>query len=901
MTRARPPRLAAWIVRLSSRTGDRPYILADLDEEFAQHAAEHGRRSAAAWYWRQALASAVHLAGGRLRDRGLDATQTAGASHETPRVGAGLVDLTGDLRRGCRLLLQRRAVSSTAIATLAISVGAAATMFAAVDAALLRPLPLRDADRVVLLWENNPTRGLARDDVAPANFFDWREQAQSFDALAAVEPYTWDVDVKGEPQVIFGLAVTERFLEALGVDVSLGRGFALEDHRPGAPRVAVITDGAWRRRFGASRQAIGASITLDGVPHTIVGVLARSARVRLLPTAGEREIWVPRARADYDRVVRESGWWNVVGRLASTVTLEQARADMDRVSAVLAAKYPATNADARVLVQPLREQMLGDVRTALIALFAAVICVLLIACANIANLLIAAGAERRAEFAVRAALGASRARLARQLLVEHAALAAAGAAAGLALAHLGVRLVATMGPASAPVLQEAAVDARVTAFAAAAATLATLLFGVAPALHADATMSAVALRAAGRGGAGAPRLRRLRSTLLVAQIAAALVLLAGAGLLLRSFVNVLNVHPGFDTSRLLTLQVFAADRQPTPERRRAYFAEALQRLRALPGVERATAASTLPFAGEPVDLHAGVTVIGAPSPPDGKPRTAFLTVVADDYFRVIDQPLRAGRLFDDRDSPAAAPAAIVNETFARRYIPDGTALGRQIVLQAGRTAKPIAREIVGVVADTPHGSLDGSPRPDVFYPHPQHPYGGMIFVVRTSAPPETLTAAVKAQIWSVDPQQPFYSVATMDETLAATLTSRRFSLTLAAGFAVTALLLAAVGVYGLATAAAAQRRTEFGVRVALGASASSIGALAARDGLRAVGLGAVLGALAAAALTRFLRGLLYGVTPLDPVVFAGAAAMLAIAALAACAAPARRAARVDPATTLRAE
>ncbi|HLL74218.1 MAG TPA: ABC transporter permease [Pyrinomonadaceae bacterium] len=796
-----------------------------------------------------------------------------------------------DLRYGLRVLLRRPGFAFVTILTLALGVGANTAIFSVVNGALLRPLPYRDAERVMTLWQNDIKAGKERDDASPANFIDWRERAESFEEMAALEPFGHNLTGQGEPEAFRSWLATEGFFRVMGADALHGRTFLPEEHAPGAPPAVVLGHGLWQRRFGGDPGVVGRPLLLNGRPHTVVGVMPPEFDF----PAGGGELWAARALTERERQNRGSSYWQVVGRLKPGATVEQARAEMESVAAQLAQEYPQTNGAIRATVVPLREQLIGHIRPALLVLLAAVGAVLLIACANVANLLLARGTERRREFAVRNALGAARSRLVRQLLTESFVIALAGGVGGVLLSRWLVDVMLAFAPEGLLGTAKLGLDWRVLSFALGATALTAVLFGLLPALQSSRPDLAGALKETQRTAAGGPA--GLRNALVVAEIAMALVLLVGAGLLVRSFVGLLRVDPGFAADKIAALEVHVWGKYRTPEQRRNFFGEAIERLGALPGVEGAGAVSSLPFVA--MDSNTPFDIEGRPAPPAGEGPSAYAITATTDYFRAMNIPLREGRFFAPTDREDTTPVVVINETMARRHWPGESPLGRKIT--SGEGEERTTYEIVGVVGDVRHDGLDSEPRPEFFATHAQDSSGSMIFVVRTKGDPQSLLQAAKKEVWAVNKDIPFSRAVTMNQLVAKSLGERRFTLLLFGSFAALSLLLAAVGIYGLVSFTTGQRTHEIGIRVALGAGRADIVRMILKQGLWLVLAGVGAGLAAAFALTRFLGGMLYGVSATDPVTFSLPALLLCLVALAACYLPARRATKVDPMEALRYE
>ena len=799
-----------------------------------------------------------------------------------------------DLRYSFRVLARKPGFTVVAIITLALGIGANTAIFSVVNKVLLSRLPYKDPDRIITLWESSTQGTMKQEKVAPANFLDWRERNQVFESMAAVFPYGFDYTGGGEPETFRSWLVSEGFFEIFGVHALYGRTFDPEEFQAGKGQVVVIGYGLWQRRFGSDPNLVGQKLLLDGEPYTVVGILPPEFRF-----LDEKQMWAPKIFADHDKLQRSSGYIDVVARLKPGVTVEQARDEMNAVAAGIAAEHPRTNQGLSVRLVPLPEQLVGHIRPALLVLLGAVGLVLIIACANVANLLLARGAERHRELAIRAALGASRTRLIRQLFTESIFLAVLGGVFAILLASWGIDAILALSPANLPRIDEINIDSRVIGFTFAVSVLTALIFGLAPAVQFSRPELQQFLKEGGRTTAGFGR-RRLRHALVISEIAIALMLLVGAGLLVRSFIHLLQVDPGFSKDNVLSLQVFIWDKYQTPQQRTAFFDEAFARLSSLPGVEAVGAVTALPFNNEDtIDVDTNFTIDGAPPPEPGKQLTAYSTVATIDYFKVMRIPLMRGRMFNEYDGPRSPLVVLINESMAQRFWPDEDPVGKKITV--GSFGRPMSREIIGVVGDVRHTGLDSNPRPEFFVPHLQNPFGGMAIVVRTSSDPAVLLSAAKDQIREINKDQPFYSINTMDELVSKSLGERRFNLLLLCTFATIALTLAGVGIYGLISFSISQRTHEIGVRMALGARARDITRMVLGEGIVLALIGVGAGLIGALLLTRFLKGFLFGVTPTDPLTFAAISLLLVALALVASYVPARRATRVDPMVALRYE
>ncbi len=806
-------------------------------------------------------------------------------------------DWIDDVRHGMRQLAQHAGFAVTAIGILALGLAATVTMFSVTDQILLRPLPYPNLDRIVTVWE---TRAPDREplDVAPGNLLDWRERARSFEYLAGVEPWALDVTGDPRPEVWFSAKVTEGFFESFGVTPLIGRFFAPDEYQKGRDRVLVIGERFWRQRFGADPTIVGKSVRTDDGPLIIVGVVPTSFEPRLLATAtGHRDVWQPKAIEGYEAKIRGSGYWAAVGRLKPGVSLETAQAEMNAVSQQLSKELPRTNEKTGGRVLAIRDHLVGNVELAVRLLAGAVGVVLLIACVNVANLLLARGSAREREIAVRVALGARRARIVQQLLLESFVIAAAGGVLGTVLAMWALTGIARLGPASVPWIETLHVNGRALAFAAVMVGAVALLSGLLPAIR----VARSGLANAGRSTTTADVAQhRLRAGLVVAEIALALVLVSGAGLLIRSFLGLMNVDPGFQRDRVLVAQVFAWDHNPTPAQLRTFFERALARLAALPAVQHAGAVSAMPFIESNINIENVIAISGRPPAADGESPRAYLSVATPGYFEAMQIPLKAGRHLTNEDGPDRKHVAVISETLARRYWPaEDDAIGDTLRFRFSGT--PTEVEVVGVIGSLRHDSLDRGARDELFMPLAQRPFGSMTFVLRSAGAASTLIEPARAAIWEVNPLQTIYRSATLDELVRKTVSPRRFALAVIIGFAVVALLLAIAGVYGVLSAIMTSRLREVGLRVALGASRGDILRLVLARGLVMAAIGLAIGLAGSVGAAQLLRSFLFEITPADPVAIATSAALMLGAALIACYVPARRAASADPVAVLRAE
>ena len=798
-----------------------------------------------------------------------------------------------EVAQAARRLGRAPGVALVAVLTLAVGIGATSAVFSVVDNVLLRPLAYRDAPRLVALFEHETKKGETRNPTSPADFEEWKRSSRALESMTAAHPWSPVLTGRGAPEEMPALKATPALFDLLGVAPALGRAFG----EGGAGNEVVLSHALWTRRFGADPTVVGQSITLDGRSYVVSAVMPRGFRFPPFWATGA-ELWVPLVFGP-EQQGSHDGFLRVFGRLRPGATLAQARAEMDVVARRLAAEWPRTNAAAAVTVEPLQEPVVSRSRPALLLLAGAVALVLLIACANVANLLLAQGLAREKETAVRAALGASRGRLVRQWLVEAAAIAAPAGLLGLLLARAGVALLPRWAPAGLPRLDEIAVDARVAAFTLALAVATALLAGLIPALRASRGDVAFALKPGARGGTG-PARHRLHDGLVVAEMAMAVALLVGAGLLGRSFLRLLHPDTGFRADGLMTVSLsLSTSPQAARERRPAFLDAVLERVRAVPGVESAAFVNHLPIGGDTWRL--GVAIEGRPAPDEADPPTAVVRTATADYPRVMGVALVRGRGLDARDGDGSAPVVLVNEAFARRYFEGSDPIGARVKL--GRAeGEGEWRTIVGVLGDARQASLVEPVQPEMLFPYGQDPvgwFGATTLVVRTGGDPGALAGPVGARLRDAAPELPVPRVRAMSDVLAEAIGQDRFNTLLLGLLAAVALLLAAVGIYAVMAYAVGRRRHEIGVRMALGARRRSVLGMVVRHGLRLALAGAGIGLAGAVALSRFLRGVLHDVSATDPATLAGAAVLLVAVAVAASLVPALRAARVDPVSTLR--
>jgi putative ABC transport system permease protein len=799
-----------------------------------------------------------------------------------------------DLRHGFRQWRRQVGFAVTTVGILALSMAASVTAFSVVTQILLRPLPYHDPDRIVTVWERQPATP-GRLAVAPGNFVDWRARATSFTKLASAEPYSYDYTGGDRPVVLKTMLVTEGFFDIFGIEPVYGRFFRPEEHVKGNNRVVVLTERWWRSQFNGDPAIVGKTISLDDGAFVVAGIAPESFQPHFQESApGDRAMYAAKAIEEYEPRIRASGYWNVVGRLKDGVSIEQAQAEMDAVSIAVEQENPRSNRGVRADVITMREHLVGDVRPAVTLFAGAVIAVLLIACVNVTNLLLARGALRRHELTVRTALGANRQRLVGQMLVETLMLASTASVLALVLAHAAMGALANWGPREVMWIDSLHVNGWAIGFAALLAVAVTLTAGLVPALR----LSGLGLQSPGNRTMTADRSQRhLRSALVVAEVAMALMLVSGTGLLLRSFVNLLNVDTGFRRDHVMVMQMFTWDRNPGPVALRSFLDRVTAKVASVPGVEQVGAVQAMPFIESNIDIQAQMRLIDQPPPKPGEEIRASYNVASPSYFTVMDVRPIAGRLLTDRDGPTSPRVVVVSEDFAERYLRNINPIGQRLEIRA--QGKPVQLEIVGVVPSLRHERLDDAPRAEVLFPFAQQPTGSITLVARTSVDPSTLIETTKREVWTIDPMQTFYRTATLEELIDRTLVTRRFALIVLTGFAALGLLLAAAGLYGVLSTIASQYRKEIGVRMALGAEWLDILKLVVMRGLAVSAIGVATGLVGVLGGARLLRGFLFSVTPTDPIAIGGAALLMLLISAVACYIPARRAAGEDPVQALR--
>ena len=808
-----------------------------------------------------------------------------------------LEDFVRDVRYGIRALGRTPAFAVVATLTLALGIGANTAIFSVVNAVLLKPLPYADAERLVVVWERNTAIGKDRDLVAPPNYLDWKSRNAVFEHLGAYRYGGFSLTGSGEPESIIAVTLSSSLFRALGVDAAIGRTFTDEEEAR-RDRVVVLTHELWQRRFGGDRSIVGNAITLSDARYTVVGVMPPTFR---FPEGNPVDLYSPLVFIENELRGRRTHSLTVVGRLQPGVSIDAAAGNMTAIANAIAAADRGTNPD--VVLVGAHDLLVEDVRLGLVVLLATVGFVLLIACANVANLLLVRANARRGEMAVRAALGAGRPRLLRQMLTESVLLSAIGAVLGTAAAWWVLGMLVRVSPPGLPRIDQVGIDTTVLLFVTAVAFVTGIGFGLAPAFQTSGTSVVEAAQQS------RVKRHRGRSVLVVSEIALSLVLVAGAGLMLRSLLNAQRTDLGFQSDGVLTGQLFLpanrypvdpvqyqavpAGARPEVSRPAAFITQLVERMAMIPGVESAAAVSSLPLNPVGIDYDMPVLVHGRPRPRPGEEPQADFRIVTPGYFQTMRIPLLSGRTFNEHDGPAGTPVIIVNDTMARQTFPGENAIGQRLQLY-GR-----AREIVGVVGSVRHHGFNRDPRPEMIVPNLQFQFGGMTLVARSNLEPSALGVAVAREVHALDPELPISRVRTMDDYRSSSVAQPRFTTLLLIAFAGVAMLLALVGVYGVMSYAVSQRTREIGVRIALGADRHDVVWMVVRQGMALAGIGIAAGLAAAAAGTRLMEDLLFGVTATDPITFALAAAALGLASIAAAYVPAWRAARVAPATALR--
>jgi putative ABC transport system permease protein len=801
------------------------------------------------------------------------------------------MSLLGDVRYAIRSLVRQPTFTAVAVLTLLLGIGANTAIFSVIKAVLLNPLPYRNPDRLVVLSEQNPDGNA--DLVAPLTFVDWQSQSHAIPALAAFRQLRYAFAGTEAPLNVPSVRATPNLFALLGATATLGRTFLDEEGRPGNDRVAVLSRAFWQRQFGGSASVIGRTIQLDAQPYTVVGVMPAEFD---FPPSAHVDVWTPLSFDPNDAHgrSRKARSLSVVGRLGDGVALEQAQREMTLVASRLATTYPDSNAGWGARVVAVQQQLVTTVKPALLMISGAVGFLLLIVCANVANLILARLSSRRTELAVRTALGAGRWQLVRQVLVESLVLATTGGVLGLSIAWVAVRFVRALPEGSLPRMQDVRLDAGVVLFALAASVVVAIVSALVPALQASRT----GLRDTTNAFTGTTSSSgvRLLGALVVVEVALALVLLVGAGLMTRSFAELMRVSPGFEPRNLLAVQIYLPQaKYKTAVDRIRFYKDAIHRIGALPGVQATAGVSALPMYPVGIDFALPFTIEGKAPPTNGEEPRADIRMATPGYFETMKIALRNGRTIDERDLPGLPGAMVINETMARRYFDGENPIGR-VVKNPHGTA-----QVVGVVGDVKHYGLDSEPRAEIFMPAWQQPLNGMALIVRTAADPQAYVEQVRREVLAIDAEQPIYDASTMVDVVSRSVFLPRISMLLLTAFAVSALLLAVVGIYGVVSYTVSQRTRELGLRMALGADQGATLRLVMGRSVALIAAGTVSGLVASVVAARVIAGLLYAVAPLDPIVFISVSALLALSGVVATLIPARRAMRLDPVVALRVE
>jgi putative ABC transport system permease protein len=873
-------------------------IAGDLHEEYLEMRERHGTGRARRWLWWQSLRLALTFRW----ERSAHGRPLPPIAEELRGFGHMWDGLRQDIAFGVRMLRRQPGFTTVAVFALALGIGATTAIFSVVDAVLWRPLPFPHAERVMSLAEQRPRESRWFGPIAPADFFDWQRDSRSFASMAAymVESPSgaYNLTGDGEPERVRPLVVTSQFFDVIGVRPVLGRGFRAEEETVGRHHVVVLSDGLWRRRFGANPAAVGRTVAIDGRTFEIVGVMPAQFWWPSRP-----DIVVPLALDDHDRTLRAAHFLGAIGRLRDGVPEDRAREELRVIGMRLAQDFPAENANHAPNLRPLRDALVGDVRAMLLVVLGAVGFVLLIACANVATLLLARAAARQKEVSIRTAVGASRRRLVQQMLTESLVIAAAGGAAGVLLAAWSLSALRALLPArfaGLPGLDHLGIDVRVLTMSVVVSLATGLIFGGLPAFAASDERLAVSLNEESRSGTGSLKAKRLRAGLVVAELALSLVLLAGASLLVLSFNNLLNVSPGFQPAQLLTaLVTLPGTRYDEHERVVAFFDAVFERLAAAPAIQRVGATTSLPFDG--VDSRLNLTIEHR-TEESAIPVRVHPRVVSNGYFQTMGIRLVRGREFTGHDAEGSGPVVVINEAAARRYWPNDNPIGQRISI--GATDE--WREIVGIVGDTRHEGLDADTDPAAYLPqHQRFDSLGAGFeraialVIRTSGDAASVTALIRTAVSNVDRQVPIGLVRQMDDLIDDSIAPRRLNFVLVSAFALVALALTSAGLYGVMAYLVTQRTREIGVRMALGASRTQVLALVLREAGSMTALGIGVGVAVALGMTRFMATLLFGISAANPLVYLSMSLLLAFVALLAVAVPSSRATRVDPLSALR--
>ncbi|MEY2537345.1 MAG: hypothetical protein QOG67_1085 [Verrucomicrobiota bacterium] len=862
-----------------------------LDDQY-EESLSHGGTEGEAYQ-----AALAELAGSDLLSRELKRVERR--VHHEPLVAGNrrknlLGDLWRDLRYGLRMLQKNPGFTTVAIIALALGIGANSAIFSVVNTVLLRPLPYKNPEQLVMVWEDNSKQGFPRDTPAAANYVDWRDQNHVFEGMAAIIDISFNLTGAGDPERIDGRRVSASLFPLLGVEPQLGRTFRAEEDQPGANHVVVMSYGLWQRRFGGDPSIIGKPINLNGESFTVIGVMPTTFQ---FPKRTD-QLWVPVAFDAKEAADRGNHYLEVIARMKPGVSLPQAQAEMNTIATRLQQQYPETNTSVGAVVTPLHEHVVGDIKPALLVLLGAVAFVLLIACANVANLLLARAAVRQKEIALRLALGASRSRLTRQFLTESVLLSVFGGVVGLLLSVVGLTVLKRFIPPNISQAQAISIDGKVLMFTVLVSLATGMIFGLAPATQAANFNLNDTLKESGRDSAAGSRGNRIRGLLVISEVAVSFILLIGAGLLINSFLHLRNVDPGFRAERALTMKIVLPEvRYADKEQRAVFYRELIRRVETLPGVVSAAVATNLPLTESGNSV--GISIEGRADPAPDRVPIVITRIISPRYFETMGIPLLKGRAFTEEDKAESPAVVVVSEGTARRFWPGEDALGKHIKI--GATNSPNRwLAVVGVVKDVRQFELVVEPKPQMYLPFTQaNFFEPRALVVKTNLEPLSLGATVRKTVWEIDKDQPVSDIASMENIVSESVARQRFSMLLLGVFATLALVLAAVGIYGVMSYSVAQRTREIGIRMALGAQRSDVLKLTVGHGLRLVTIGVVIGLSVALVLTRVMSSLLFGISATDPMTFISISVVLISVAVLASYVPALRATKVDPMFALR--
>ncbi len=879
-------RLYCALVRLMPASFQREYgeeMRRVAQDQWEERAPYEGRLGALAFWGRESLAI-LRVAAGLHR-------------HENGTGGMTMDGFRHDLRHAVRALKRRPGFTALTVFTLALGIGATTAIFSAVHTVIIEPLPYADASEVAVLLRSHALTGERSQGVSMANMRDMRDASTQFEAMAVAEPWSMDLQVDGLAVSLRTWAVSRGFFEAIGGRAHIGRTITDTDYDEGVASIVVLSHREWVNRFDSDPGIVGSTLTLDGGARTVIGVMPAEFR---FPDAAAA--WIPRAEQPWDDNSRAADYLTGVARLRDGASFAQGEAEVEQLAASLASSYPQVNEDLAYEVIPLRDYLVGSVRTPLFVLMAAVGFVLLIACANVAGLMLARGAQRERDYALRGALGAGTGRLVGHVVAESLVLALAGCVLGVGLTYFGVAVIRALGPDHLPRIEQLSVDGTVLLFAVAAAATSAVLSALAPSWKLSRPNLRDALGDGSRGSGGGRNEARARSRLVVSQVAGAVVLVVGAGLLLRSFAVLLDQELGFAAKDRVVLQIFAYDYE-SDEDRQAVIQQAIDEMKALPGVTGVAMTSNLPSSTDGVIANIEITVPFTISdrapPPEGQEPITAISSVSPDFFDVMEIAVVDGRAIDATDNVDATPVIMINEAFARRHFGDVSPIGERILVRYGQN--PVDREIVGVVGDTRPTGHASQPRPEAYYPLAQAGSGSLTFVVAADRDAESLIQPAMEAVWSANPAQSVYGATTYEALVGSWLQERRFNLVLLTVFSLIALALSAIGIYGLVSFSVERRIGELGIRRALGGRSTDLVGMVVGQGARLAAVGLVIGLGAAWYLSRFIQGMLFEVAPTDPLTFAGLGALVFFIAALAATVPALRAVRVDPVEALRSE